>query len=395
MEGELSEKLLNEVEAHTNVLVKREQEINKKLVSTEFLVARYKVIHNVALLLLRINDMNEARKEFLNYLVVEMHFQKVLMIGVDASVEIYDNRGYEDSYINELASRGSLLSDKLGTYFESKSTEFDGVYVGDDSGAEAILGMSTFLVGRAIYKERKFYILSGYDSSRGDIYKAKYPLNKDDISWYIQIIVLWSSFLTRIRLFDEINKNASENLLLAKQREKQIEDRTRALLEALFDAKKFKLALELADAVVLLIDDATHKIIYANELFEKSTGYKRDKVVGKITIESLKLIPLDKSAYLFSMLFEVIMKKNNAFRGRYVFIAEDQSEKEFVISVSRFDEEGGGSLYVLIGRDVTSERDIIKKDKTYAEDILKLNQLIVNRELRIIELKQKIATLIK
>lgn len=395
MENEISKELLNDVEAHTIALVRREQDLNRKLISTELLMKRYQVLHSLSLLFLRSHDAEKTKKEFLDYLISSMHFQKVILLSTISKFEVNDCRGYLDEESNRISTNKEEIIKSINKYFENSLIEFDSLYIDDSKESETLFGLNSFLIGKAHFGDGVIYILSGFDLANGSIFKSKYPLSIDDISWFIQLVVLWSSFLERTKLFEELNAAVASSLLLAEQREKQIEERTRALLDALFDAKKFKLALELADAVVLLVDASSHKIIYANELFEKISGYKRDKFVGRKTLEFLKLIPLDRGVHLFSPSFDLEIKNTNVFRGRFIFISEGGVEHELVLSISRFAEEGGGSVFVVIGRDVTSERNIVKQEQKYAEDIKKLNQLIVNRELRIIELKQRIAGLIK
>lgn len=395
MEENLPNKLLTEVEAHTNALIQREQEVNRKLVYTERMMSRYQSVHNIGLSLFKINNVIQAKNELLNFLEEQIHFQKILIISFDNGSLMYDYRGYTDEDISVVKNQGKDVISYLDLNISNLSSEYECIFLSNIEKSEELLGLSTFIVGRDVSTDNKFYFICGYDNKTGSMYNSKYPLKKEDINWYLQIIILWSSFLARSKLFEEINKKANENQLLAEQREREIEDRTRALLDALFDAKKYKLALELADAVVLLVDASSHKIIYANELFEKVTSLKREKAVGRKTLESLNLISLEKLDPFFSESFLNSIKDNGYFRGRYIYILEDKSEKELTISISRFNEEGGGSVYVIIGRDVTNERERIKQEKKHSEDIQKLNQLIINRELRIIELKQRISNYTK
>lgn len=389
-EEQINAQLLSDVEAHTNALVKREQEINRKLVLTELLITRYKIIHDIAVVLLRNNDIEEAKKNFLNQLRGELNFQKIIMLRIGESIEIISSVGYSKEGLDNLISNNKTRN-LLDEIFKDKSGEFESAFVSENKDMIEAFDLNYALLSRAVYANEKFYIIGGYDTKEGVLYSYKYPIASTDQTWFTQLSILWSSFVERSNLFIQVNNKAEENKKLAEQREKQVEERTRALLDALFDAKKYKLALDQADIIVSLIDVASHKIIYANELFGRVFGYEIEQIVGRKSIEILNLIALSMSHDLFTDDFHSIMKNNRFIKGSYIATTKYNSEKQVDLSFSRFDEEGGGAIYVIIGRDVTEERSITAKEKEYAENIEKLNRLIINRELRIIELKRKIA----
>lgn len=389
MEENIDNNLLSENESHENVLVRREQEVNKKLVQAELLMSRYKVIHNIGLLLISTNSIDIAKSKFLEYLSSSLKFQKILMLKTGENISIMGDSGYNSEQLKTI-SDSNITIDYLAGLFKTKSL-YDSVFVESDDKGKELLGLESFLVGRVVSAEYTLYLIAGYDSENGSMYKYRYPLSNEDVSWFMQIVLLGNSFLERVKMFNQLNNKIKENDLLIQEKEKQVEERTRTLLEALFDAKKYKLALELADIMVILADTSSHKIIYANEMFEKISGYKRDIIISRKTLDFFTVSPLFGAINFFTDEFDYILKEGKSVHGMYIVETANGEEKQLDISTSKFVEDEGGSIYVIIARDVTDERSAQKREKEYAENIEKLNRLIVNRELRIIELKRKVA----
>lgn len=196
-----------------------------------------------------------------------------------------------------------------------------------------------------------------------------------------------------LKTIADLEQRFAEQEQLIRQREKEVEERTRALLDALYDAKKYLLILEQADLVVMLLDGASQRFVYFNKRSEDVFGFNRDDVLRKETPKILGLVPLALSGVLFGGEFEKILASGNLFRGAFAFTGKTGAQGTVRFTASRFVEEGGGFLYVLLGEDITKEREYKREERKRIEETERLNQLMIGREERMIELKRELRDL--
>jgi PAS domain S-box-containing protein len=382
---------LEEIVAHTNVLVQRGRELDQKLVAMELLMSRYQASHGIALLFSETNEGANALLDFSGYIVREMHFQKVFIVRVGKIISLIAQNGFSYDEIAGYLSHAEEVIKQFGEFLktsnESDNAELVQVPMGDQ---RVLFGLTRYLVGYTPDGDDRLFVVAGYDAGKGALYENKYPLSNMDVFWFSQLVLLCGSFMAKMRLFSELKQKASENLMIAQQREKQIEERTRALLDALFDAKKFRLVIERADMLVALIDSASHRFIFVNALWEQLTGFTREEVVGKETFDFLHLEALERQPRLFSPEFDARVIAEGSFRGSFVLKDKKGDEQALSLSLSRFEDDAGGMLYVVIGRDIKEDRERLARERSHFEEVEKLNQLMINRELRIIELKRQV-----
>lgn len=394
MGEEQSAKSLTEVIAHTNVLIQRGIDLDRKLVAMELLMERYQRSHGVALLFSRTNEGISAIADFMKYLVQEMNFQKAFVVRIGKHAEIIAQKGFSESEIAPYTASEDTLRKAITPFMdgdeESENARLIVTNAKENAEEQLLLGLTRYLVGHTQDGEDMLFIVAGYDAAKGALYENKYPLVEDDIYWFSQLVLLCGSYLVKMRLFNELKQKATENQMLAEEREKQVEARTRALLDALFDAKKFRLVIERADMLVALIDSASHRFMFVNALWEELMGYTRDEVVGRKTFEFLELTALERQAKLFSPEFDEYIRTQGSFRGSFVYREKLGSERALSLSLSKFEDDAGGMLYVVIGRDISEDRERTARERSHIEDVEKLNQLMINRELRIIELKRQL-----
>lgn len=368
----------------------------EKLAQMEFLIERYQAAHGIALLFSGAGEHIATLQHFVEYLVQKMSFQKAFVLRMGENVTLVAQNGFSADEI--LRYTGAPLDVKAQFLkfvpLHADATENAELVVTDSFDAEhhgKLFGLSRYLIGHTQDGEDLLFVVAGFDTLERLQAGKEFPLSTGDVYWFSQLILLCGSFLVRTRLFGELTKKASENSQLAEQREKQIEERTRALLDALFDAKKFRLVIERADVLVALIDSASHRFMFVNALWERITGYSRDSLVGKKTFEFLEFEPLSRQPKLFSPEFEAQLLAQGSFHGDFVLKDQAGDEQALSLSLSRFEDDAGGMLYVVIGRDIAEDRERSARERLHVEEVEKLNQLMINRELRIIELKRQLA----
>jgi PAS domain S-box-containing protein len=154
--------------------------------------------------------------------------------------------------------------------------------------------------------------------------------------------------------------------------------------------RKFKAIVDAArDAIVML--DSKGEVMLWNNSAEKMFGYKNKEAMGKklqdliaITKESKKksILQFDKAkkGRTTSKSVEVPMKKKS---GEVVIAA-------LSISETKLDDRW---LAVGIIRDITQDKEHERKLKEKMEEMEKMNKLMTDRELKMIELKEKIREL--
>lgn len=359
----------------------------KSVTREESVLNRFKIVSDFASLFLRADDEHKLSADLLNQLQSKIPFARVLLLEDSFVQQNVTACGYSEQETQLLVENIKQISQQLAGQFREDS---QGVrYIGGEGaksfGLNTSIFLEAYLVAKIPLEKKVYYLICGTTG------EARGAISEEDTYWFTTLALLLGSSFARIQSLLSLRKIIDENSHFVEEKEKLIEERTRALLDALFDAKKFRIVLELADVIVMLVDAAGGRIVYANLLFEKVTGYNREDVIERKTITILNLISLHKQSAMFSPEFDAKVKELGAFRENYICTTADGSERELVLSTSRIEEEGGGSLYVLIGRDVTDERALAQKEKQHLEELEKLNQLMINRELRIIELKQKLA----
>ena len=370
-----------------------ENNSNGKQDKVELLIKRYRDSHGIALLFSRTIDEFEAFQEFMKYLVLAMNFEKALMLRLGKEITFIAQYGYDEAVLKEKITHDGNLLSKLSKFIHDQNASEDVELItvdGEHDDDKKIFDLARYLIGYVVDGKERLFVITGYENQVKENSTNEDSLSTEDTYWFSQLVLLSGAFSGKIKLFNELQKKAKENLLLAEQREKQIEDRTRALLDALFDAKKFRLVLERADLLVAMIDAASRRYIYVNALWETLTGFSRNDVVGKKTFDILKLNPLEHALVLFSSEFDEYITLHGVFHGSYVYTTQNGEEYAFSLSISRFDDDAGGFVYVVIGRDITEDRERTLREKEHVEEVEKLNQLMINRELRIIELKRQI-----
>lgn len=134
-----------------------------------------------------------------------------------------------------------------------------------------------------------------------------------------------------------------------------IADEKERVEELATDLEKFKLAVDgVADVVV--ITDNHGKIIYANPIAEKVTGYTRFESLGK-TPGSLWGGRMTHKYY--QQMWKTIAHDKKSFFGEVQNVRKDRSEYIAQLHISPIlDEKGEVQFYVGVQRDVTRERQI-------------------------------------
>jgi len=139
----------------------------------------------------------------------------------------------------------------------------------------------------------------------------------------------------------------------------------------------------------IFVKDKDHKFIFLNEAFCKFIGHKKDELIGKFDYD---FFPKEQADIFWK-------KDDDVFRSNEANVNEESlTDSKGVVKListtkSIFtDDSSGDKILVGIIRDITERKTVeeaLKKNK----DLETFNKLAVDRELKMIELKKKIAEL--
>lgn len=151
------------------------------------------------------------------------------------------------------------------------------------------------------------------------------------------------------------------------------------------DLQKYRLALENASNHII-ITDPEGKILYANKAVETLTGYSRSETLGSTPRLWGGQMPLD----FYQKMWKTIKEEKKVFESE---ITNKRKNGELYIAqttISPIIDDRSEGLMGFVGIEV----DITKKKKD-EEEVLKMNDLMVGRELKMVELKKEIESLKK
>jgi len=173
--------------------------------------------------------------------------------------------------------------------------------------------------------------------------------------------------------------------------EDKVRERTKRLQEANQSLQKFSLVIEHSPVIVIIID-RNSVVEYVNPKYINVTGYSSKEVIGK---KISLLNASNKHEKIYADLWNKILK-GEEWHGDLC----DQSKNKNIIwlhtSISPIiDDDFEITHFVLISEDVTEKRNIDEKIKKYMEEMEQFNKSMVDREMRIIELKTDVNDLLR
>ncbi|MFH1066132.1 MAG: PAS domain S-box protein [Nanoarchaeota archaeon] len=150
---------------------------------------------------------------------------------------------------------------------------------------------------------------------------------------------------------------------------------------------KYRALFENAADAIFIADPATRQLIDCNKAAERLTGYSREKI---LSMKADNLHPKDKAKETMEG-----FKRQAEGREKVVFsevMTKDKKRVPVEISAGSF-RIGDKEYMEGIFRDITWKRKTEKEQKEYLKHLETFKEFAVNRELKMIELKEKIKKL--
>jgi PAS domain S-box-containing protein len=148
---------------------------------------------------------------------------------------------------------------------------------------------------------------------------------------------------------------------------------------------------------IVCFKDGEGKWLTANDFDLKLFQLEGVDYVGKTDSELAQYSTFYKDAFLAcEESDEIAWKKGVASRADEVIPLPDGTEKTFdIIKIPTFTETGERNGLIVVGRDITERKKAGNQLRQKIEELELFNNLTIDRELKMIELKQEINTLLK
>ncbi len=152
---------------------------------------------------------------------------------------------------------------------------------------------------------------------------------------------------------------------------------------------RYKLALDSANSHIV-ISDINGVVIYANNAASKLTGYSKEEIIGKTP----RLWGGQMPKEFYAEFWKKIKTEKQVFSGDFKNRRKNGENYIAQSTVSPIVDERGELVgFVGVEEDVTEERKLLKQNNESMEKLNKFNQLMVGRELKMMELKKELSHL--
>jgi PAS domain S-box-containing protein len=146
-------------------------------------------------------------------------------------------------------------------------------------------------------------------------------------------------------------------------------------------------AFELLNVHTVITDSDAH-ILYMNKVAEVKTGYSLEESIGKNPGD---LWGGHESTVFFDDMWKKIKSHKQSYRGKVKNIRKDGTEYWQELNITPvLDEQGEIEYFISVEPDITSTQ---LENKELAKKIDLLYETIINREIRIKELRDQVETL--
>lgn len=148
----------------------------------------------------------------------------------------------------------------------------------------------------------------------------------------------------------------------------------------------------------LVLFDMERKITAVNPAFEKMTGYKRSEIIGKDYVECALKIIKSEDTERFTREFVGIMAGKLQPPLLITFVTKDGREIPIICTVSFIkDAKGKPFSVIIVCNDITElkrlQENKEKSNTMRIEELEKFAKVAVGRELKMVELKERIKEL--
>jgi PAS domain S-box-containing protein len=178
---------------------------------------------------------------------------------------------------------------------------------------------------------------------------------------------------------------------LNRQLEDRVKQRTEEIEQANLSLKKLSLAVEHGPAVVLIMN-VKKKIEYVNSRFATVLGYKPEEVIGK---DPRMFNAAEQSRDEYNTLWTNV-RKGKIWRGDLCNRHKNGTVIWLHTLISPIkDEKMTITHFVAVSEDITERKRIEAELKKHMNELEMFNKSMVDREMRIIELKEEVNSILK
>lgn len=151
---------------------------------------------------------------------------------------------------------------------------------------------------------------------------------------------------------------------------------------------KYKVIFELSPQAIVILDKKGKLLDFNNRLFEW-LGYSREEVLGKNLLRLPFLPKHSKIKVMENFTKRMLGKKVPAYE--LDFVSKSGAKRVGLITAEPIRDAKGKIMEDLVMiSDVTDKRNVEEELREKIEELQNLNSLMVNRELKMVELKNKL-----
>lgn len=151
---------------------------------------------------------------------------------------------------------------------------------------------------------------------------------------------------------------------------------------------RYKLIFELSPEAIVILDKKGRLIDVNGRLYEW-LGYKKEEVLGKNLLQLPYLTKISKAKALKNFTYRMAGKDPEPYE--LDFVAKSGEKKVGLIMARPIKDSTGNNIEDLIMiLDVTNNKKINEDLKNKIKELERINKLMIDRELKMIELKNKL-----
>ena len=140
----------------------------------------------------------------------------------------------------------------------------------------------------------------------------------------------------------------------------------------------------------IIITDPDGVILYANAAVEQTTGYPPEEVIGNTPALWGRQMPRE----VFDELWRTIKVEKKSFQGELINKRKDGRLYHVFANISPVvDSEGTVKFFIGMETDITKQKEFEKLLLKEKDSLEKMNKFMVDRELKMAEMKREIARL--
>jgi len=139
----------------------------------------------------------------------------------------------------------------------------------------------------------------------------------------------------------------------------------------------------------IFVKDVNFKFVLANDALCTMLGMKREDIIGKTLVESLPKDQMDT----FLRIDRMVLDSGKENINEEPLTGKDGNVLTIVTKKTRYIDENGSKFLIGVIHDITERKKAESKLREKVDELQAANKIMIDRELKMVELKKKIEKL--